>query len=260
MLTTQTAFSPLIQRVLFTELQFKMILVHSLVVLRIKHPLLLFFPWPNKTKYTQPQDVSIKLPPAVPVTRLPLSPRETRGQSPRRGAWGEGCPRRRPPTSPLPHLVASGKLGRRRDRASYLVQHTWFLWLGERWCCVALGFREVSFAPPQVTAFASSWQGRRLPQLHLVPAGALGYSHSPSGRAQTPAAAASALTSWRGLGKRMPEAACRHLGKGGWRRPGCAATILAKILFRGNRSRLSSVLRVVAALCIVQHERRELGF
>lgn len=94
-----------------------------------------------------------------------------------RGARGVRAGDARP--SPLTQLAASGGLGLCRDRDSYLVRHlVWFLWLGERLCCVALGFGAVTFAPPQVTALASSWRGRRLPQLHLVPAQALSCSHS----------------------------------------------------------------------------------
>lgn len=167
-----------------------------------------------------PQSLQIKLntrsfknvgvtPSAVPGTHLPSSgntwlvpKREGRG------AVGAGGP------APAPSQARRlGRLGRRRDRASYLGQHMHcHLCISRKGCvCVALGFREVTFAPLQVTSLACCCRGRRLRELHLaLPWLSTGYSFP-----QLPRLAAAALPltfaeDWVSACGNRP----RHLGKG----------------------------------------------
>lgn len=111
----------------------------------------------------------MKLLPAVPVTHLPLRPRETRGLSPKRGAWGEGSRRGRPPPQPPSQARRLGR-ARATPGSSLLpwAAHTAICVTRGKVVCVALGFREVTFAPLQVTSLACCCRGRRLRQLHLA--------------------------------------------------------------------------------------------
>lgn len=129
-----------------------------------------------------------------------------------RGAWGEGCPRRRPPLQPP---APARRVGRAwaTPGPSLLpcAAHMIFVTRGE---VVLYCFRisEGNFCAPTGDSACQLLTGAEAAA--APPSPFPGRSRSPLGRAQTPAAAASALTSLRGLGKRMPEAAGRHLGKG----------------------------------------------